>query len=1192
MKRSLCLCLALGCLAWLATAPGDAQGPPVAGGDGKAAKAAGPPSAKGAGDRSPKRPDAQSLKLGPGVTVLYEDLKDGLKGPPRAYVLTPEAYQDLLDRSAQLERLLKPERRPPAECRLKASVEGDFVQVHAEFVLVTRQPRTSVALGCRGAQVTESQLRPLEGEGDAGPPLLDWSATGGYSVLIEKAGTYRLNLNLRLPLSFSAGTAARGAERGFELALPGAAVNTLTLELPYAVKEIRLNEGRPGKAVQRARPPGGKQKRWEDVPLGAATGLLVTWQEPVGLPEGGPLRTARGQVVVRLEEGYAQAVAELTLQDLRGRAREWRLWLPPQAKLRVTPPEGISCQVSGPDRNHVHTLKLSEPTGEPIKVTATTQHARPLARWPVGPFAVLDAFRQDGSIEVRASPAAQRGVRLQYLPGPDVDQRDLPAGHAADLVAYFRYANVPVPPPGTPVNKGGLAPLEIELRLVRGKVETRVEHELRLLRGGDPQGGLKVQVTTRIHAKPPGDAVNYLDVQLPRAHPDTLAPLAGLNPAPFPGAVPWAPLALGALAPRESEWLIGNAEPQFPDAKARELRRARVPLTFSPKEPGATVVLKGEYTLPRGVRSVRLGLPRPLAVEEGARVKVEALDRSLELLVRGPAGEAPAPARHSYTAELEGAPAFVSLAWRPYRPELPVTVLADVTFHEGDAHVRQEITFQSAERQPGDAAQPLRVPAGARGLKVSGGWEELGRNPALGQVFAAPGAAAGAKAPLVVEYDFLLPRREGAGRKRERGKRESDEEEGRPFEVPLVWPEAATRAQTKVRLWSAAGTAPALVRPDPAELTWKDRGTEVVHGRGLPARVLLAEGLNPPLYLRLDPTPAGLAGVAVDRALVQVAVDEEGTEHYRARFLLSKASAPHVDIRLPAASAALSLRVRLGGEKVEPDFPRDLGKDTGKVARLRLPAGLSGKPVVLEVAYQLPRNQPEAEGLWQTALHPPEILGNVFLGRVRWQVALPGNWVPVVLGSDVHAEQEWGWQGWLPAPEPAVTAGELETWLTGAPATEEGLSPSLVCSRTSLEPLRVLRLPRQLWLLLCSGLLLLLGLGLYFAPVSHVTFWAAVAALGLGALAAAVLWPAALPAVLYGCAPGALVLVVLLSFQWLLHQRYHRQVVFMPGFKRIKPGSSLVRGGSNRSREPSTVDAPNSGSAPPPAVQGSSMKGK
>src|SRR6185437_8199388 len=111
--------------------------------------------------------------------------------------------------------------------------------------------------------------------------------------------------------------------------------------------------------------PGAKEKCWEDLALGAATGLVLSWQEPVGLPDAGPLRSARGQVVVRLEEQYLQAVAELTLQDLRARAREWKLWLPAQARVKVAAPEGVAYKLSASGPN-LHTLQLlSEPTGEP-----------------------------------------------------------------------------------------------------------------------------------------------------------------------------------------------------------------------------------------------------------------------------------------------------------------------------------------------------------------------------------------------------------------------------------------------------------------------------------------------------------------------------------------------------------------------------------------------------------------------------------------------------------------------------------------------------------------------------------------------------------------------------------------------------------------------------------------------------------
>jgi hypothetical protein len=1212
MRRSLCLCLTLGLLVFLAAAVGDAQGPPAPG-DGKAGKSPAKGSAKGAGpEATPKRP-SDKLKLPPGVTVLYDDLKDGMRGPPRGYFLTPEAYQELMDIRAQFERLSRPERRPPAECRLKLTVEGDFAQIQADFVLEAKQPRTTVLLGLRGAQLSEARLRPLAGDADVGLPFPE-HGPAGYTILLEQPGSYRLSLSLKMPVAFTASTASRGAERGLDLGLPGAAVTSLNLELPYAVKEVRYNHNKEPR-TERAKVPGTKQRRWEGLLPGAATSLGLSWQEPVGLPDAGPLLTARGQIVVRLEEQYVQTVAELTLQDLRGRAREWRLWLPPHDKsnpldVKVSPPEGLRYELLPPDRKgprDVHTLRLSEPTGEPIKVTVTVQHKRTLTRWPVGPFAVVDAYRQEGTIEVRASATARRRVRLQYVLAADVDERDPPLVHAPDLVAFFRYSKMPLPPPATaPAPKGpvtGQAPLEIETRTARGRVKTEVVHELRLLPAGP---GLKVVVTTRIKARPLDEPVDSLDVQLPRTRPDALAPLAGTNPAGFPVAppwatlelaadavstpihhevfpatLPWATLALGTLVPHEPEWLLSGTEVQFPDEQARAARRARVRLPAAPKD-DATVVLKGEYTLPAGLHRIRLDLPRPLAIEDGgAQVKVEVVDRSLELLVQGPAGETPAPGCHMYTAALENAPAYVDLAWRPYRPELPVQIVSDLTFHERDAHARQQITFQFADRPPGEAAQPLRLPARARNLRVTSGGKLL---PSQGRevvwVALRPEAAAGA--PLVLEYDFLLPGRDAA-RKKERGPRDAETDEPRLFEVPLLWPEQATRAQTKVRLWSAAGTVPALVRPDPAELTWKDRGTEVVPGQGLPARVLLADGLGLPLFLRLDPAAPGLAGVAIDRALVQVTVDDEGTEHYRARFLLSKISAPHLDVRLPAASAALSVQVRLAGEPVNPEF-----HEGGRVVRLPLAPGLFKGPVVLEVSYPLPRNQPEPEGLWQTSLHPPEILGNVFLGRVRWQVALPGSWVPVVLGADAHPEQDWGWQGWLLAPEPALTGADLERWLTGQAVSDDGQLPSLVCSRTSLEPLRVLRLPRQLWLLACSGLLLLLGLGLYFAPLSHYSFWTALALLGVGAVVAAALWPAALPAVLYGCEPGAVVLALLLGFQWMLHQRYRRQVVFLPGFKRLKPGSSLLRGSSKRLREPSTVDEP--AAAPPPA-QGSSLKG-
>ncbi|HMC66200.1 MAG TPA: hypothetical protein VKI65_14785, partial [Gemmataceae bacterium] len=115
---------------------------------------------------------------------------------------------------------------------------------------------------------------------------------------------------------------------------------------------------------------------------------------------------------------------------------------------------------------------------------------------------------------------------------------------------------------------------------------------------------------------------------------------------------------------------------------------------------------------------------------------------------------------------------------------------------------------------------------------------------------------------------------------------------------------------------------------------------------------------------------------------------------------------------------------------------------------------------------------------------------------------------------------------------------------------------------------------QRAWLLACSLTLLLFGLGLYFARLPRPFYWLVVLGVSLGAVLAGIWWPSVLPAAIYGCVPGALVLAAVVAFQWMVQREYRRRVVFMPGFTRLKPGSSLFRpGSSGRPRgEPSTVD--------------------
>ena len=107
-----------------------------------------------------------------------------------------------------------------------------------------------------------------------------------------------------------------------------------------------------------------------------------------------------------------------------------------------------------------------------------------------------------------------------------------------------------------------------------------------------------------------------------------------------------------------------------------------------------------------------------------------------------------------------------------------------------------------------------------------------------------------------------------------------------------------------------------------------------------------------------------------------------------------------------------------------------------------------------------------------------------------------------------------------------------------------------------------------------------MGLALNVLPLSRSVFWLVVAGLGIALLIVGLLWPGWVPALLFGCQPGAMVLLVLLSIQWMLQERYRRRLVFMPGFTRLKTNSSLIRSGlGGIRREATTIDAPAPGSS-------------
>lgn len=1055
------------------------------------------------------------------IFVICDEVKNALGLIPKAILLTPEKYQEMLSRIDQLERQLKPGRpETPSSCRLTGQADGDLARLQAQFQFRTERPRSLVALGCQRAWVKGATL-------DGHLPLLLPPGDDGWTVQVDPPGVHELTLELEIPVAVKS---TKGMDRGFDMGLPRAAITNLEqFQLPTVVAEVRVN----GRSV-RAKPADAQHSQLESVSLGAAERLELIWKGPAPTaPNGPPLAAVEGRWNVRLEETRVTTEATLNLQVLRGEMREWKIQLPPQALLDVKEPreedERIDKIELPSPKNPLLIVRLKEASADPLRLVLHLRQPRPKGLIPVGPIAVQDTFRQWGTILVAAPPE----WRLRVHPHGELSQQEIPDDLGRkDVVALFSYWNLSAP---TNAAQPLAAPLELEAESMKGAVETRVSHTLRL-------GDLGWRVTTKIEVSPFRTAVDHLPVHLPASY--QLDQETGAFPA-------------------ELVEEVGPADPQTRVAQVKLAEKRGKPFT---------VTLVGTYPLQPGRHTMNLDLPRPVQTQDrGGQVTVS-VPEGFDLVSSGSPTPLMAGDKREHTWHTERAPTNIALAWKPQQADLAANSVVDITMLDYLAFVRHRLHLQAPQTLP--AQLSLKVPPSLAGkFRIEGGTLDDRGNVTLNR-------PAAKEATLILTYSFLLPAAEVATTALE-GPTKS-----RRFSVPLVRPEQVSRADAKVRVWTEPGVQPAL-----AEGPWEEQPTETVADKdSLPALVLTGASPSLPLSLRLvEPAVPLLATVMIDRALIQASVSDGGHQTYRARFLVNRLNTRHLDLAFPGRVSQLNLEVLLDGKKVTrlETSVRGGNKllEDNRVVRLDIEPDLYHKPVILDIRYQLTGGH-SASGAWYTTLQPPEFRGNVFMGRVRWQVTLFPHWVALYLGDGFPLEQQWVWKGGLLMPKPALSRVALEEWflapLAGPAAGADALAAAeegeatLVCSRAGLGPLQVMHVSRQIWLLVCSLVFLLLGLSLGFAPIGRGLLGVLVGILAVVLLNAAIWWPTLLPVIVYGCEPGAGVLVLLLVGQWMLHRRYRRQVVFLPGFTRLKAGSSLARQGiANRQRnEPSTVDAP------------------
>ncbi|HWG46366.1 MAG TPA: hypothetical protein VN688_26625 [Gemmataceae bacterium] len=1109
------------------------------------------------------------------IVVVCERVAETLQLVPNSVIMTPGKYQKMLEEIERLKKLVQLDKpTAPSKCHLKGKVERKAVELEVRFEGRTDRPNTIVALACPQAGAYFAQI-----EGRV--PQIDRSEAGGFTVKIEKAGSYELTLKLCVPL-----TAREGNAHGFELTLPHAAITTLDLDLPANIKDVRVG-GRPLSDSELAGLTLKNQHLSGNPSFKSVDKLDLAWKE-VHPPSGVRVLTAEGRIQVRVHDAGLTTEAELTLKVEGALTDVWSLLVPLGADVKVVPPDDarVKPKIEKTDKQFasLRAIRLKEPSADPLHVLVTVRTPLPRSGSlaPIGPFFVVGAARQTGTVLVRNQV---RKLHLYYHERGDMKARqitDPPASEAAGVVKEFTYGNIPqVEKPKDFTGLSSLSWLDLEAETVNTQARTRVTHTLKLQLPPLASGGAGVPpvqtIPDRRDAGSSGDKAESAE-----RHWDIVTTITP--------ATKWTDLEqLKILVP--PEWSSTEDGVQATSDKNTHSVTIR---SFILQREGS-VRLAGRYQpIFKSEGHTVLKLPRPQGVVEQCEVKIE-VPRDSEVVLnntdKADLEFVKQTGPHEQTWRFRNVPVElpgIDLSWRPYRPELVVTSVADVTLHGDRADVRQEMRFQSPQNLP--ASIGLRVPAAAGdSLKVQAGGrlaplDSSAVNPRGRLRLVALEKTGQTDCRLFVDYSMTLADKGRALRA------------GESFLVPLVTPEQATRCETKVRVWSKAGFLPLPAIGSP----WDEQNIEEVKKRSeLPLLVLQTHRLDAPLMLRAAEQSASFT-VLVERALVRVELLDNGGQIYRASYQLRQLVGQELDIELPGPVPTLNARIALNHQRVMPDIVDEKNQrtDGGSIARLRLNPDLVRQTALLEVSYQLPSGRTGISPL-RTTLSPPHLRGAPAV-PTRWQVSVPPNRVLIAPESGAGLERTWTRRGWLLAARLNRTDADLERefekWLPDSLHSDDErldheaqTTPALVCWQDHVEPMTLTHAPQQAWLLVCSLGLLIPGWGLYWLARPHTGgtgrmaawFWPILAVATLAAAIGILFWPTTMWAIVYGCEPGALVLLCVVVLQWLVHRRYRRQIVFLPSFSRSRPGSSLLRRSAAprpSNGEPSTVDAP------PPSV--------
>lgn len=960
--------------------------------------------------------------------------------------------------------------------RIRGRVGGDSAALRVEMAIATAaEDVTWVPIRLDGQRLIDAR---------EGSRILDLKtvAAGRWQVGLAGAGTHRIAVDLRCPIT------TRPARASLSLAIPEAPSTSLELDFDRRQPDLIIGDN---EVYGQADLPGGQGSRLS-ARLSPRSRVDVSWVVEAG--PGGPnppLLTAQGDIAIDIDSEQMRTRSSWVIRCVRGMTRTLELQVADDdevTELRLDDQEAGAGIEGGRGAG-----RLTIPLPEPLRPGA--EHRLVL--------------------KTRRSYARAAGHRIEFVGFPIVNARE-----QSGAIGVTQGPNLWV----APVSSRGLRriiptflPRELAERPGTSLAFEFLEQPFAL--------GLDVEESPPLVRS---RSRTLLRLEADRARSETTIELQWVRGRPFEVELALGPgLQVAAVGPPAvvEAWNLTGGASSTPGGVGPHGLTIRLAPTVRDQSK-VTLQLEGSQRLPRD-GPVRLGLFAPDATTAVSSSFSVAVDRSLSVELdddpaRAEGSDRPAfriadasggrpvspsggePGGRALSLEAGGAPRTLPLRIARHARSVRQETVVSAEVARRSIETLQRTTF--TVRHGTLAAPVVRVPEA-----IDGRWklrerevverEELGRDPDGSRRY-----RLFLDRPILdrstLEFRWQLPLGQPL-----------DAATDRPLEVPRISFPEAEAGPTRVELVAKPGVVVREVDP-----SWTLATPSAPTGPAVEAGLSYVEGSagkgRPFRFRAVALEPVAMPALLAPRLLIRSSLGLDDAIQYRASYWV-EAHGPAFPFELPEAARIIAARV--GGRAAERVDLEGQG-DGHRRYRLRLPADMASRPVLVELEYQV--EGPPAAATWRA----PRLLEDGVVLQTLWEVRLP--WDRALLGvppgwSD---ENEWDWGGNQWVRRPSKDGAALGAWLLGdgAPpsAVEDlrdggldgfqhllfGRSAGAAAEGSADSTGMSVRIVSRPWLVAaCSGATLLVGFLAIFSRIRFKTAWAVAA--GVGLLAAAMLQP-------------------------------------------------------------------------------------